>query len=283
MLRETTIATPSASIRITESEGTGFPILMLHGAGSTRHVFRPQLESTLAQSFRLIAMDFPGHGDSGNATDPATTYTQRGYAAAVLAVVEALQLHRFAIYGWSLGGHVGIELLAHHPGVAGLMLTGAPPIAHGPFAMLRGFQPSWDMLLASKEHFSPRDVARFARLCYGDAPPAELVAAIERTDGRARAVYSRALMKGEGVDQRRTVENARVPIAVVNGEHDPFVRLSYFDTVDYPYLWDGQCRIIRGAGHAPFRDAADRFNTLLARFATDAQRFRATEAIARRA
>ena len=58
--------------------------------------------------------------------------------------------------------------------VAGLMLTGAPPVSRGPIGMLRGFHASWDMLLASKEVFSARDVERYAQLCYGDNATPEL-------------------------------------------------------------------------------------------------------------
>ena len=96
-------------------------------------------------------------------------------------LVEQLELDRFMVLGWSLGGHIAIEMI-EHPRLAGLMLCGAPPVAHGTLAMLRAFRPSWDMPLASKEDYTDRDVARFFALCYGRGATPELLDAIRTTN-----------------------------------------------------------------------------------------------------
>jgi pimeloyl-ACP methyl ester carboxylesterase len=74
------------------------------------------------------------------------------------------------------------------------------------------------------------------------------------------------MFAGKGADQKQVVEHAPFPVAVINGEHDPLVRLSYFETVAYASLWE-QCHIIPGAGHAPFWERPDLFNPLLSRYA----------------
>ncbi|MFY1004918.1 alpha/beta fold hydrolase, partial [Escherichia coli] len=71
------------------------------------------------------------------------------------------------------------------------------------------------------------------------------------------------------------VENARVPVALVNGREEPFVRLSYLDTLAGPALWHGMPIVIEEAGHAPFWDQPAAFNEVLAAFASDAS-FRET-------
>lgn len=271
-----TIATTHADIRLTETDGCGAPVVLLHGSGADRHVFAPQLASRLAEQHRLVAIDLAGHGDSTDAFDPAVGYTLPGHADILRQVFAALGIDRAVIFGWSLGGHIGIELLHERPDlVAGLMLMGAPPVTRGPLGMLRGFHASWDLLLASKEIFSERDVERYARLCYGDAATPDLKDAIRRTDGRARVFLSRSMMRGDGADQKHVVEQANVPIGIVAGQHDPLVRLSYLASLDYGILWDGQVHMLSGAGHAAFRDAADRFNALLLRFAADCEAWRA--------
>jgi pimeloyl-ACP methyl ester carboxylesterase len=270
-----TISTTHADIRLSETEGPGFPIVLLHGSGASRNVFSSQLHSELAERHRLILVDLAGHGESGDAHDPAVGYTLQGYAAAVRQVLRSLGIERIVVFGWSLGGHIGIELLSQRPElVAGLMLTGTPPVARGPIGMLRGFHASWDLLLASKEVFSDRDVERYARLCYGDRATPELKDAVRRADGRSRVVLSRSMMRGDGADQKHTVESAQVPIAVVSGQHDPLVRLSYLASLNYSTLWDGHVHMLPGASHAAFRDDPDRFNALLMRFAADCETYR---------
>jgi pimeloyl-ACP methyl ester carboxylesterase len=44
------------------------------------------------------------------------------------------------VFGWSLGGHIGIEMVLRFPGMRGLMITGAPPV--GPNNMAQGFTSS---------------------------------------------------------------------------------------------------------------------------------------------
>src|SRR5690606_7899674 len=132
---------------------------------------------------------------------PAHDYTIPGLADCVSDVLAALRIERLAVFGWSLGGHVVIEMLHRRVGICGLMLTGTPPLPRGPLGMLRGFHANWDVLLASKEHYSQRDIERYALLCYGDDPPPELVEAIRRADGRFRPVLARSMMRGEGADQ----------------------------------------------------------------------------------
>ena len=54
---ERTIATPHADIRLTDTEGAGLPVLLLHGSASSRSVFDRQFGSQLAERHRLIAID----------------------------------------------------------------------------------------------------------------------------------------------------------------------------------------------------------------------------------
>ncbi len=265
-ITDRTIRTPQADLRLSQSSGSGMPIVMIHGSGASRAVFARQFDSPLAKAHRLIAFDLPGHGDSSDARDPAAAYTITGLAQTTARLLDALGIDRAIIFGWSLGGHVAMELASFHHAVSGLVLTGAPPVSRGPLGMLRGFHANWDMLLASKKVYSERDIERFEALCYGDTASPSFREAIRRTDGRLRAGVARSMFAGKGADQKQVVEHAAFPVAVINGEHDPLVRLSYFETVAYSSLWE-QCHVIPDTGHAPFWERPDLFNPLLSRFA----------------
>lgn len=267
------IQTRQASIALVETRNDGFPVLFLHGNSSSSDVFVRQFESHLASRHRLIALDLPGHGASDDAADPKTAYTIPGFANTVVEVLDALAIDHLAIVGWSLGGHIGIELLERDPRIAGLMIMGTPPVSRGIFGMLRGFQPQFDLTLTTKGRLTRREMDRLARLCFGEAPQHGLREAIARTDWRMRKIMGHGLMMGSGVDQRKVVEHSPVPLAVVNGEREPFARLDYLAGLDYANLWDGQCHVIPAVGHASFLEAPDQFNVLLGRFIDDAAAF----------
>src|SRR5687768_10804775 len=86
--------------------GTRTPVIFLHGVGSDKSVWRPQLDHFGAER-RAIAFDYPGYGES----DPAPEGTTRDdFAAAILAAMRALGIRRAHICGLSLGGVVAIAM-----------------------------------------------------------------------------------------------------------------------------------------------------------------------------
>lgn len=268
-IHEIDVSTSQARIRVRQSGGVGLPLVMLHGNGSSDAVFRRQFDSPLSESHRLIAINLPGHGASGDAFDPDPTYTPTGLAKTIGETLDKLAIRRAAIFGWSLGGHVAMELAGFHPAVAGLFLVGAPPVPPGSLGLLRGFHANFDLLLTSKKTFTERDVERFARLCFGDHADADFLAAIRRSDGRLRANFVKSMLRGDGMDQRRFVETTSIPTAILNGAVDPFVRLNYIDGLSYGNLWRQRCHVFPATGHAPFWHAPQLFNPLLAAFAAD--------------
>ena len=121
-----TVRTSHGDIAISESAGERLPVLMIHGNSSCKEVFSKQLEGTPGKEFHVIAMDLPGHGASSPAIDPARTYSMPGYADAAIELLENIGISSAAVCGWSLGGHIGMEMLGRFAGMAGLMISGAP-------------------------------------------------------------------------------------------------------------------------------------------------------------
>lgn len=248
-----------------QDSGTGeTPVVFLHGNSSSREVFEHQRRAPLVRGRRLIAIDLPGHGSSGDALDPVRTYTRSGLADVIAELFDIMRLGEAIVVGWSLGGHVGIDLLSRFAGVKGLMITGTPPVRPG--GMAEGFQTSAHFGFAGRAELSDEDVQAFARAIVGEPVPPFVPAAIRRTDKRFRDVLFKAARAGAGGDQRHAVETSKVPIAVVNGAADPLVKLDYLDGIAYGNLWDGRCYRLPGAGHAPFWQQPAAFNAVLGRF-----------------
>lgn len=261
------IETEYGRLAVEEAGRGSLPVLFVHGNSSCRGVFRNQMQGRLAQHYRLIAFDLPGHGESGDAPDPARSYTMPAYAAAAVAVLGELGIGEAAVLGWSLGGHIGIEMIPRFPGLKGLMITGTPPVNIADAAA--GFIPSPHMGLAGQQDFTEADVDAYAHATCGKPFEPFLRAAVARTDGRARKTMFESFVAGQGIDQRHLVETSPVPLAVVNGNGEPFVNLDYVDGLSYANLWEGRCHRLPGLGHAPFWEAPDVFDPILERFLRD--------------
>ena len=92
-------------------EGHGEVILLLHGmAGSSqtwRSVIRP-----LSRTYRVIAPDLPGHGDSSK---PRSDYSLGAFAALLRDLLDELGITQATIIGHSLGGGVAMQFTYQHP------------------------------------------------------------------------------------------------------------------------------------------------------------------------
>lgn len=262
----TFFASRHGRIALTDTAGPGPAVLFIHGNSSCKEIFRGQLESLLASRMRCIAFDLPGHGQSDDAVDPARTYTFRGYAEAAIDVLHALGVHRTIVVGWSLGGHIAIDLLELGVPLAGILLTGTPPVGRADFA--EGFRPHPHMGLSGKRDFTEADVLDYARDTTGVSAPF-IEHAVRRTDGRARATMFAAALADDAPNQRTAVERTRVPIAVLTGANEPFVNNDYLDRVAWGNLWGGRVTRMEGTGHATFYERPAVFNSILERFVTE--------------
>jgi pimeloyl-ACP methyl ester carboxylesterase len=91
-----------------DRSGSGEPLLLLHGIGSTHDDFaalRPQLDA----SYRVLAPDLPGHGGSAALLDRPTVAT---IADTVAADLDELGVGRAHVLGNSIGARVALELAA---------------------------------------------------------------------------------------------------------------------------------------------------------------------------
>ena len=255
-----------------EQVGAGdVTVLFVHGNSSCKEIFSGQLQSSLGQRHRLVAVDLPGHGQSDNARDPHRTYCIPGYADVLRELVLTLGCTRYVVVGWSLGEHIAMELMARTTAPLGVVVTGSPPFAKSMQSIGEAFVPSMHMALTSKAVFSEEDALAYARATTTPDVSTEdfRFRAALRTDGQSRARMFAAVAEGLGVDQRHTVESVAIPFAIINGSEDPFVAHSYFDKPAYARLWRGSVQRLDGCGHAPFFEQPAQYNQLLSLFLED--------------
>jgi pimeloyl-ACP methyl ester carboxylesterase len=270
MPAESFVDTSHARIAVRDGGGDGRPVLLVHGNSSCKEVFARQFDAPALQGLRLVAIDLPGHGASSDAVDPARSYTIGGYAEMAQEVVRHLRIERPLFFGWSLGGHVGLEMIGRGFGLDGVMISGTPPIAANVECLMQAFNidPVAENLTAKRD-FTEADALAYAThtSAVDGAIDPHLLAMVRRTDGRAREIMFGSVVQGEPLDERAIVAAMTVPFAIVNGAEDPFIRPEYFETLDCASLWPRGVVRVEGAGHAPFLHKPEAFNALLAAFA----------------
>ena len=98
---------------LTQSNEAHPPLVLIHGLGSAATAFKP-ITPMLSQSFRVITVDLPGHGqsplDSTQAMDP------KSLGRAIFDTIESeYAITQFHVAGNSLGGWIALEMAADQP------------------------------------------------------------------------------------------------------------------------------------------------------------------------
>lgn len=160
-------------------------ILFIHGNSASKEFFGKLLQEPFMRDFRCIAVDLPGHGNSSSypnvlkdffcadeermVTHKNHFYSFSGYAHILnkFLAVLGINARMVNLFGWSLGGHVAIEMMRENPAFAHVMLTGTP-INNGD-AAVAGFEPLKQLRLATfvPDHtFADREITVFDLLSY---------------------------------------------------------------------------------------------------------------------
>jgi len=115
-------------------------VIFIHGHCTNQTFFSAQMNSPLLEKYRLITLDLPGYGESDPPKDPQKVYSFPGFSEVVVEVIDFLSLNNIVVVGWSLGGHVGLELTQKLDQLKGLLITGTPPIEISEKGLAQGFR-----------------------------------------------------------------------------------------------------------------------------------------------
>ena len=92
-------------------EGTGAPIVLIHGLANSVLTWRKNIEP-LSREFRVIALDLPGHGLSDM---PMVRFDLPKGAAFLAAFLDEVGVDRAHLAGNSMGGAIALELALTRP------------------------------------------------------------------------------------------------------------------------------------------------------------------------
>jgi pimeloyl-ACP methyl ester carboxylesterase len=126
-------------LRVVESGAADAPaVLLLHGWGASAYTWRFLLPMLALAGYRAIAPDFRGHGLSDKPRTPGA-YTRAALVADTVGVLDALDVQRASVVGWSMGGDVALRLaLAHADRVDALVLINPAGLARNRLVAIGG-------------------------------------------------------------------------------------------------------------------------------------------------
>lgn len=103
-----------------EEHGQGKPLLLIHGGALTGQSWQPYLAG-LAEHYRVITPDSRSHGRTANSEGSMSFELLADDAA---ALVQALDLHKPLICGYSDGGQVALEIGMRYPDMPQALVIG---------------------------------------------------------------------------------------------------------------------------------------------------------------
>lgn len=246
-----------------ETTGTGPDLVLLHGWGLHGGLWS-SIARTLSDSYRIHAIDLPGHG---NSPLPELPYTIDNVAEVIAnAVPEGASW-----VGWSLGGMIALNAAFSCADIHKLVLVGAGPrFVQGddwphatPTGVLQGF---CDELAKDYQTTLMRFLALQAR---GSERGREELRTL-RTELFSHGEPAPEALKGglellRQVDLRQHLAEINQPVLLIHGEKDTLFSLESARATT-SMLPDSQLVTIKGAGHAPFLSHPDTFTSLLRDF-----------------
>lgn len=237
--------------------GDRLPIVLLHGVGSDKSVWQPQLKH-FGRSRRAIAFDYPGYGDS----DAAAEGTSRDdLAAAILSAMRELGVEKAHVCGLSLGGVVAIAMHAlAAERCASLIIADS-------FAVHPDGQGIYDRSVAGSADLRAFAEARagflLAQPC-DHAVRREVIDTMARIDPVAYRIGAAAVWLA---NQRQRASAIEVPTLILCGDDDKPTPPALSEELQR-IIPGSRLEIIEQAGHLTNLEQPDRFNALIEGFLT---------------
>ena len=212
-------------------QGTGEPLVLLHGFGSCANDWSSEAKR-LAANYQVITVDARGHGAS---TNPSGKFTHRQAAADVVALLDALKIKQARAMGFSSGGMTLLHVATAHPQrLSRMVVVGASTHLHG--------EPARSILQDASMETLPPDVLDGFRKCATRGEPQ-----VQALVGQFRAL---------GFDSQDTnfqpadLQRITARTLIVHGDRDLFfpvaIPVAMYGAIKQSALW-----IVPNGHHSP--------------------------------
>lgn len=233
----------------------GTPLVLIHGFGGDLNNWLFN-QPPLAVSRRVIALDLPGHGESGKTLK---TGDLDELSNSVLGLLDHLDIGKAYLAGHSMGGAVSLNIARLAPQRVGSLVliasAGLGKEINGDY--LQGFVDA-----SNRNALKPQLVQLFSDPGLVNRQMLEDMLKFKRlegVDGALRQLVGQVFAGGsQAVDLREVV--SQQPTLVIWGENDAIIPASHAQGLN------AQVEVLLGQGHMVQMEAAERVNQLIEGF-----------------
>jgi pimeloyl-ACP methyl ester carboxylesterase len=260
----------SGGVRLAyEVDGSGPPLLLIHGLGYDRAGWGPMREA-LAERFRVIRFDNRGVGESDVPEGP---YSVAALAADAVAVLDAVGVERAHVVGTSLGGMVAQEVALSFPErverlVLACTMAGGersfplPDRTVAAFALFPTLPLEQGLRLLAENSLADETVARRPNLV-------DELYAYRLAHRPPLAGWQAQAAAGAAFDRLDDVGSIRAPTLVLHGTADNVVDVRNADLLAQR-IPRARLELFDGRGHLFFWEDPQRFARVVAEFLEEA-------------
>lgn len=249
MNREYFVFSNGIPLHVSESGNGDKVLLLLHGYLETLYIWE-EFREMLPDSYRIIAIDLPGHGLSGSHTE---SNTMQFIAETIYQFLSSKSVQKLTIAGHSMGGYVAQQFLRQYPDmVEALVHINSSPYADNPDKRSQREKEinliGQGRLLSLAQIAIPNMYSKVnLRKC--DRKISETVEICETHDPMGICAVVRGLMARS--DSVELLRETNVPVLFIFGDSDTYASPEMISNV-VTSLPNAVCKVISGVGHNSF-------------------------------
>lgn len=183
-----------------EVSGEGDPLIVLQGAHMDI-ITMGKIIPKLAETHKVYALEFQGHGHTADIDRPIT---YENLADDVAKFMDAVGIEKADVFGYSMGGQVGLKLAISHPQKLNKLITAS--VAYD----LKGWQPAYNEFIPMMTPEMFLAMPFFAEKHKQSANPEAYVAFLKKM----------IALEHEPMAWEEDVKKLRTPVLIIAGDAD---------------------------------------------------------------
>jgi pimeloyl-ACP methyl ester carboxylesterase len=244
-------------------------VILIHGFPVNADSWHRQLED-VPEGWRFVAVDLPGFGQSDPVASSSGGVSIDDYAAAVIDLMDTLQVESAVVGGLSMGGYVAFAMHRRAPTYfTGLLLANTRAQADSPEGRA-GRQKMIELIHAEGAPAVARQmISKLLGASTREAHP-DIERRVEAMmlEASAGALVSAVQAMASRPDSTPDLARIACPTLVVSGDEDTLIPLH--ESRDMAArIRSAEVEILAGAGHFSNLERPLEFNRRLARFLRD--------------